>query len=141
MENIKNKFIIFCQKKCRTFLDFKITAVLLVLWTISILIEDVIPRAYFDLQEFFFRFLFLMVLSAVFAETCFKGKWKAMLVFYLLFPFPGCKIYYQYFQHLYDRYGVWLCAEADIDENNALQRDICDFDGAFLCECTGVDHE
>ncbi len=84
MENIKNKFIIFCQKKCRTFLDFKITAVLLVLWTISILIEDVIPRAYFDLQEFFFRFLFLMVLSAVFAETCFKGKWKAMLVFYLL---------------------------------------------------------
>lgn len=84
MENMKNKFIIFCQKKCRALLDFKVTAVLLVLWTISILMEDVIPRAYLDLLEFVFRFLFLMVLSAVFSETCFKGKWKAMLVFYPL---------------------------------------------------------
>lgn len=98
MENMENKFIIFCQKKCRTFFDFKVTAVLLVLWTISILIEDVIPRTYFDLQEFFFRFLFLMVLSAVFAETCFKGKGKTMLVFYLMAGILSGTVSYLIFQ-------------------------------------------
>lgn len=95
---MKHRLTIFLQKRCKNFFDFKVTAVLLVLWTISILIEDVIPRTYFDLQEFFFRCLFLMVLAAVFAETCFKGKRKAMLVFYLMAGILSGTVSYLIFQ-------------------------------------------
>ncbi|MGN1179637.1 MAG: hypothetical protein ACI4SD_00380 [Suilimivivens sp.] len=83
METIRNKTAELFQKIYNTFADFKITMILLVLWTVSLAV-GVSLSDYEPVIEFLCRFLMLLFLSSLFAETCFKGKKKGMLVFYPL---------------------------------------------------------